>query len=333
MPHYVRFLKPPKIEKAGAGSSSIKTLVTLTTDLGDSFLAEHVQLVASVLVYSHNDSKENDDVQCIKQKTFSWSAGAREVPVTIDGIRLDLRKHTIHLRVGPAVHHGPDDDFATTSNIPQVISAWSPPFGGSRPLQAERLVLRRLRSRCPVEVRIWEETGNNLARHIWDASLAWLMLFQETLTSVDEPATSSLLTFKDLFRQKDGESRLNVIELGAGCGIVGIALAQFITDCSVLLTDLEEVRDIVNRNIGVSKPAAGSMVEFQVLDWDGSIPKQISEQQYDLVVVSDCTYNSDSLPALVSTMAALVDRSPQAAIIVALKRRHESETVFFELMR
>ncbi|KAF3480853.1 uncharacterized protein GIQ15_06200 [Arthroderma uncinatum] len=329
MPHYVRFLKPPTIEKAGAGSR-IKTLVTVTTDLGDSFLAEQVQLTASVLVNSYNDS----DVQCIQQKSFCWPAGAREVTVTIDGIRLNLRQHAVQLRVGPAaVHLRPDNDFATTSNIPAVISAWSPPFGGSGPPQAEKLVLRRLETRCPTEVRIWEETGNNLARHIWDASLAWLMLFQETLTPVDEPATSSFLTFRDLLVQKNGESRFNVIELGAGCGIVGIALAQFMTDCSVLLTDLEEVRDIVNRNIGVSKPAAGSVVEFQVLDWDGAVPRQISEQQHDLVVVSDCTYNSDSLPALVGTMAALVDRSPQAAIIVALKRRHESESVFFELMQ
>ncbi|EZF30522.1 family protein [Trichophyton mentagrophytes] len=341
MPHYVRFLKPPRIE-----TGSIKTLVTLTTDLGDSFLADEVELRASVLrVDSENDSLKNDrrSVQCIKQKNFTWTAASRQVLIAIDGLQLDLRRHAVRLHVGPADRGGhqpgPDDDFAVSSAIPTVISAWSPPFGGPDSHQADKLALRWLRTRCPAEVRIWEETGNNLARHIWDASLAWLMLFQETLAPVvvaadgnDGQATSPSLMFKDLIRQNDDKSHFNVIELGAGCGIVGIALAQSLTDCSVLLTDLEEVRDIVSRNINMSNPAAGSKIDFQVLDWETSIPSRISEQQYDLIVVSDCTYNSDSLPALVDTMAALVDRSPQAVIIVALKRRHESETVFFEFM-
>ncbi|EGD94130.1 hypothetical protein TESG_01655 [Trichophyton tonsurans CBS 112818] len=342
MPHYVRFLKPPRIE-----TGSIKTLVTLTTDLGDSFLAEEVELRASVLrVDSENDSLKNDrrSVQCIKQKNFTWTSASRQVLIAIDGLQLDLRRHAVRLHVGPADRGGhqpgPDDDFAVSSAIPTVISAWSPPFGGPDSHQADKLALRWLRTRCPAEVRIWEETGNNLARHIWDASLAWLMLFQETLAPVvvaadgnDGQATSPSLMFKDLIRQNDDKSHFNVIELGAGCGIVGIALAQSLTDCSVLLTDLEEVRDIVSRNINMSNPAAGSKIDFQVLDWETCIPSRISEQQYDLIVVSDCTYNSDSLPALVDTMAALVDRSPQAVIIVALKRRHESETVFFEFMR
>ncbi|KMQ47238.1 S-adenosyl-L-methionine-dependent methyltransferase [Trichophyton rubrum] len=340
MPHYVRFLKPPRIE-----TGSIKTLVTLTTDLGDSFLAEEVELRSSVLrVDSDNDSLKNDrcNVQCIKQKNFTWTAASRQVLIAIDGLQLDLRRHAVQLHVGPADRGhrlGPDDGFAVSSAIPTVISAWSPPFGGPESPQADKLALRWLRTRCPAEVRIWEETGNNLARHIWDASLAWLMLFQETLAPVvvaadgdDGQATSPFLMFKDLIRQNNNKSHFNVIELGAGCGIVGIALAQSLTDCSVLLTDLEEVRDIVSRNINMSNPAAGSKIDFQVLDWETSIPSRVSEQQYDLIVVSDCTYNADSLPALVDTMAALVERSPQAAIIVALKRRHESEAVFFELM-
>lgn len=169
MPHYVRFLKPPRIE-----TGSIKTLVTLTTDLGDSFLAEEVELRASVLrVDSENDSLKNGrrSVQCIKQKNFAWTAASRQVLIAIDGLQLDLRRHAVQLHVGPADREGhqpgPDDDFAVSSAIPTVISAWSPPFGGSESPQADKLALRWLRTRCPAEVRIWEETGNNLARHIW----------------------------------------------------------------------------------------------------------------------------------------------------------------------
>lgn len=125
---------------------------------------------------------------------------------------------------------------------------------------------------------------------------------------------------------------LQVVELGAGCGIVGIALAQMLPNCSVLLTDLPEVEDIITRNINAAQPAAKSTLHYQNLDWDDP-PDNLCPQPIDLILVSDCTYNSDSLPALVSALDQLVRTSPEAIILVALKRRHDSETVFFDLMR
>lgn len=124
---------------------------------------------------------------------------------------------------------------------------------------------------------------------------------------------------------------LQVVELGAGCGIVGIALAQMLPSCSVLLTDLPEVEDIITRNITAAQPAAMSAVQYQNLDWDDP-PNNLCPRPINLILVSDCTYNSDSLPALVSALDRLVRTSPEAIILVALKRRHDSETIFFDLM-
>ena len=125
---------------------------------------------------------------------------------------------------------------------------------------------------------------------------------------------------------------LSVVELGTGCGIVGIALAQVLPRCSVCLTDLEEARDIVSRNVRVAQPASGATVQFEVLDWDEGPGDLIAHRQYTLIIVSDCTYNSDSMPALVRTLRSLVEFSTNAVVMVGLKRRHESEQVFFELM-
>lgn len=133
--------------------------------------------------------------------------------------------------------------------------------------------------------------------------------------------------------QRPREKPIRAVELGSGCGIVGIALAKFLPQCSVLLTDLPEVEDIVTQNIAVAQPASESTIEFQTLDWDERLPDNLSDGSVDLILVSDCTYNADSLPALVSVLDRLVQMSPTAIILVALKRRHESETVFFELMQ
>lgn len=102
--------------------------------------------------------------------------------------------------------------------------------------------------------------------------------------------------------------------------------------CSVLLTDLPEVEDIVMRNIAVARVAPDSEVEYRNLDWMEGLPDDMCSITNDLIIVSDCTYNADSSPALVSILDKLVQRSPKAIILTGLKRRHDSEAVFFDLM-
>ena len=125
---------------------------------------------------------------------------------------------------------------------------------------------------------------------------------------------------------------LNVLELGSGCGIVGIALSQLVPSCNVLLTDLSEAMDILDINIRESRLQMGSKIEAIQLDWDDELPASISKQKFDLILVSDCTYNADSLPSLVQTVSILTSLSNDAHVIVSMKVRHDSEAVFFELM-
>jgi predicted nicotinamide N-methyase len=89
---------------------------------------------------------------------------------------------------------------------------------------------------------------------------------------------------------------IRVLELGAGCGIVGIAIAHVTRCADVLLTDLPEAREIVEQNIDQAVLAKGSSLRFQELDWDTNLPSdcQFSTSPLDLVVAADCTYNADS---------------------------------------
>lgn len=50
-------------------------------------------------------------------------------------------------------------------------------------------------------------------------------------------------------------------------------------------------------------------------------------------MVADCTYNPDVVPDLVKTLRGLGEKSPQVLVLVAMKVRHESEGVFFELTK
>jgi predicted nicotinamide N-methyase len=91
---------------------------------------------------------------------------------------------------------------------------------------------------------------------------------------------------------------MGVLELGTGCGIVGMTLAALIPNSYVTLTDLPEARDIVERNIASTDLRNGSTLTFQELDWDADLPAWFTLSQEkvktELVLASDCTYNADS---------------------------------------
>ena len=127
-------------------------------------------------------------------------------------------------------------------------------------------------------------------------------------------------------------SGLKILELGSGCGIAGIAFAQLWPQCQVFLTDLTEAMDVLESNIGQAAPAAGTHLSCALLDWGEAFPEALRSIIFDVVLVSDCTYNSDSIPALVKTFSMIAATSPNVLLLVSLKVRHSSEAIFFELL-
>ncbi|KAK2779013.1 hypothetical protein FQN53_001562 [Emmonsiellopsis sp. PD_33] len=339
MPHYIRFLKPPKILPSSSKppASTVESLITITTDLGDSFLAEDANLLAS-LTLTNTTTNQTTTLN----SPFPWRAGIRELKITMGPYRnIPVAAYCVRLCVRDAATTDGDGlmDRLGPSGAPGIVAAWSGEFGAGRDaggrvkvqVQAEKLVERRFEMGVGPELSSWEETGNSIARHIWDAALGSVMEIQNAYMGL----SGSIPSLQRLFSESQNTSRrgLRVLELGAGCGIVGIAMAQIVPRCSVLLTDLEEVRDIISRNLTCATLAESSTARFQVLDWeDEELAEDITSHGYDLITVSDCTYNSDSLPTLVRMLGMLVGVSPMTVVLVALKRRHESEEVFFKFM-
>jgi len=169
-------------------------------------------------------------------------------------------------------------------------------------------------------VGIWEESRESIARHIWDGGYALTIYLASVLSSRLYRSLPAL--DEHLLSGK----HLSVIELGSGCGIVGIALAQLRRDCRVMLTDLPVAEEIIRKNLrGLEKKQIG----FRVLDWDTKIPRDILLQHFDIVVIADCMYNVDAVPALVSVIAELTRGSRDVILVLAHKKRHESESQFF----
>ena len=115
--------------------------------------------------------------------------------------------------------------------------------------------------------------------------------------------------------------------------MVGLQVADFCSTSDVLLTDLPEAMDILNHNVEYTRlDSSRDKIASTVLDWDEPLPGRVAKQRPDLVIVSDCTYNPDSIPGLVKTLSSVAKISPDALIVVSLKVRHDSEAIFFDLM-
>ena len=133
--------------------------------------------------------------------------------------------------------------------------------------------------------------------------------------------------------QRSKPQSLSILELGSGCGITGLHIADLCSTSTVLLTDLPDAMEVLNRNIGFAQPvSSGAKLTAAVLDWDAPVPEMVAKQRFDLVVLSDCTYNSDSIPGLVKTLSSIARSSPHTLIVISLKVRHDSEAIFFDLM-
>ena len=141
--------------------------------------------------------------------------------------------------------------------------------------------------------------------------------------------------------QQPPKKQLSILELGTGCGIVGIGCANLSPDCRILLTDLDD-HALKSADINVQRclEDVKERLELRPLDWKNPHKFRL-DGRLDLIIASDCTYNSDSAPGLVHTILHLVQKSSEKAgkclsdtkIMVSTKERHSSEAIFFELMR
>lgn len=150
MVHYIRFLKTARVEYQSSNSVSVKALITITTDLGDNFLLSDAKLI-SCLVTADRAGK----VLCKQQ--VHWHRGFRELSF---GLAAHTSQSTALLRLH--VFHD-----KASGPFPSILSALSAPFKPVHQTRAAALVERELSLPNLSSLKIWEETGNSIAKHIW----------------------------------------------------------------------------------------------------------------------------------------------------------------------
>ncbi|KAL9112402.1 MAG: hypothetical protein Q9227_003244 [Pyrenula ochraceoflavens] len=322
MVHYLRFFKPPKVYDSANGAPSITTVITIQNDLGDLFLGSTVD-VEAVLLDTLSSVSLQEQTICEKQ-VKTWQAGDMSMTFTVR-----LRKRYSALRLHMRTNVGDEADTI----VPAVIPAWSATFGWGTETspQAECFLERQFiwPGDLSTVLRVWEQTGNSIACHVWDAAIGFLLLFH----NLQMPKVLELLESAQKSAQKAGaQLDRRIIELGAGCGIVGIAISRLLPLHNIILTDQTEAIELIEKNTK-SRHSANPRIQTRPLVWGSHCTAEDDFNHVDLILVSDCTYNPDSGPALTETLSSVASASPEVRVLVGMKRRHASEDVFFELMK
>ncbi|KFX93929.1 hypothetical protein V490_04603 [Pseudogymnoascus sp. VKM F-3557] len=328
--HYIRFLKPPQITQDAKSPDQyiLYAKITVVNDLGESFLWCDIPIEATI--------RDCNSVTVATQSLI-WKCEKRQLEVRLVMSQKQAKKAAYQLPYQLSVW--PSTGDFTPYNLAEVLSI----NRGQTNRPADGAVLRGLSSPFrpvaePIHPAIYrhfkldggttmsidEDTGESIARHIWDAGVILSALLEE-LSQPSNAPPAGLRLLGNLIKDAPSPS---VLELGTGCGIVAITFALSVPASRVIATDLEDAAEVASDNLEQADNAS-----YLNLDWSEPLPSRVASENFDLVLVADCTYNPDVVPYLVSTLAKLIEKSPSVLICLAMKVRHASEAVFFDLMK
>ncbi|KAJ8604886.1 hypothetical protein CTAYLR_010418 [Chrysophaeum taylorii] len=121
----------------------------------------------------------------------------------------------------------------------------------------------------------------------------------------------------------------SVLELGAGCGVAGMAFA--LHGASVVFTDLPalvpHLEANVRRNLGppMEQPCEWAVIPY---DWTDTIPNRLRGRHFDLVLATDCVYHAHLVDPLLDALRAVAD--PTSTLLLVYERRDPDVLARFE---
>ncbi|KAG6852928.1 hypothetical protein C0991_008073 [Blastosporella zonata] len=292
---YISFLRPPPLQSVAFGN--IQITPQIANDLRTEPFEGSVDIFYSwsqTAGFSSSSSNREIITKPIKLTTYRQATAYKEIPVPLPpGVR---DGQSWCLLLGTRLTAGPDAfsaiDIYNKDVGKAVLPVMSMPiqFGprasrkGPKQEQIERVYRLRpqVEDDAGVTLKITEQTSFDLDKKVWDSGIglsSWLVGLEQS-TDTEGP----ILKLKDALFST--ESR-NILEWGAGIGIVGLTLAALrstrpsqsegIND-RIITTDLDSAIPLIEHNIDANAAQLqNTRLEAAVLDWDDELPEYVHD--------------------------------------------------------
>ncbi|OQN99019.1 hypothetical protein B0A48_14880 [Cryoendolithus antarcticus] len=144
------------------------------------------------------------------------------------------------------------------------------------------------------------------------------------------PAGMMLASY--LLRKRGNEIRAaeSIVELGAGGGLVGLAVALGLKPaCPIHLTDQLPMLSLMRRNITLN-PSLTTPVIPSICDWGSPVPSSLPAHS-DILLAADCVYFEPAFPLLLQTLRDLI--APNTTCYFCFKKRRRADLGFVREMK
>eukprot|EP00501_MAST-03F_sp_TOSAG23-6_P000493 GSMAST32.ASY1.ANO1.507.1 assembled CDS len=172
-----------------------------------------------------------------------------------------------------------------------------------------------------------KQQDGDTGRFVWDGSI----VLAKYLEHVWSPESSVCPINSSNCNSITGK---NVLELGAGTGLSGIA-AALLGAASVTLTDLPYCLETLNRNASEAlkrNSSASQMANIHVEALDWFTPNDL--KVYDIILGADVVWLADLVKPLTNVLIQLTDINPDAVILLAHQTRsNETDEILFNALR
>ncbi|KAJ5810910.1 hypothetical protein N7447_010426 [Penicillium robsamsonii] len=121
----------------------------------------------------------------------------------------------------------------------------------------------------------------------------------------------------------------SIVELGAGGGLVGLAMARGChLEQPVYITDQEPMFSLMKSNIQLNN--LGPKATAAILNWGEPIPNHIPSKP-DVIIAADCVYFEPAFPLLITTLQDLL--GPNSVCYFCYKRRRRADMRFMKMAK
>jgi predicted nicotinamide N-methyase len=128
---------------------------------------------------------------------------------------------------------------------------------------------------------------------------------------------------------RDDVAGKDIVELGAGGGLVGLAIAIGCkVDTTLHITDQEPMFELMKRNIALND--LQSRVSASIYDWGETTPSHLPNHP-DIILAADCVYFEPAFPLLQQTLKDLIGK--KTVCYFCFKRRRRADLTFMKTAR